>query len=103
VSRASWAVVCQEKAQLEEGLRQKKKCCASDRCSPPRRPSSAILGIKVVFSGDAANDGSAGAARMQLLVRGKGEPQELTQLNWVEIGQGMPYFLASVTLVCYDA
>jgi mitotic spindle assembly checkpoint protein MAD1 len=48
--------------------------------------------------------GNSGAARMQLVARGEGGPQELPQLmrNWVEIEQSIPCFLASVTLECYD-
>jgi len=56
---------------------------------------------------DAAEDSvrnNSGAARMQLVGQGEGEPQELPQLtrNWVEIEQSIPCFLASVTLECYD-
>jgi len=43
-------------------------------------------------------------ARMQLLAKGEGGPQELPQLmrNWIEEEQCIPGFLASVTLECYD-
>jgi len=36
------------------------------------------------------------------LAQGEGEPQGLPQLmrNWVEIEQSIPYFLASVPLMC---
>jgi mitotic spindle assembly checkpoint protein MAD1 len=135
VPRASWAAVCQEKAQLEEELRQKEKRMLrlrqvfAAKTTEFREALSAILGIKVAFydngqvrvtsqydlgaafvfqpaprDRDAAKDGNAGAARMQLVARGEGGPQELPQLmrNWVEIEQSIPCFLASVTLECYD-
>jgi len=135
VPRASWAAVCQEKAQLEEELRQKEKRMLrlrqvfAAKTTEFREALSAILGIKVAFydngqvrvtsqydlgaafvfqpsprDRDAAKDGNAGAARMQLVAQGEGGPQELPQLmrNWVEIEQSIPCFLASVTLECYD-
>ncbi len=138
VPRASWAAVCQEKAQLEDELRQKEKRMLrlrqvfAAKTAEFREALSAILGIKVAFYDngqvrvtsqydlgatfvfqpaprDAAKDrasggDSSGAARMQLVAQGEGEPQELPQLmrNWVEIEQSIPCFLASVTLECYD-
>jgi mitotic spindle assembly checkpoint protein MAD1 len=43
-------------------------------------------------------------ARMQLLAKGEGGPQELPQLMryWIEEEQCIPGFLASVTMECYD-
>jgi mitotic spindle assembly checkpoint protein MAD1 len=48
--------------------------------------------------------GNSGAARMQLVARGEGGPQELPQLmrNWVGIEQSISCFLVSVTLECYN-
>ena len=129
VPRASWAAVCEEKAQLEEELRQKEKRLLrlrqvfAAKTAEFREALSAILGVKVAFYDNGqvrvtsqydlgaafvfqpAKDGTgAGAARMQLVAQGEGGPQELPQLmrNWVEIEQSIPCFLASVTLECYD-
>jgi mitotic spindle assembly checkpoint protein MAD1 len=48
--------------------------------------------------------GNSGAARMQLVARGEGGPQELPQLmrNLVEIEQSISCFLVSVTFECHD-
>ena len=45
-----------------------------------------------------------GAARMQLIAKGDGGPQDLPNLMhfWIENEQCIPGFLASVTLECYD-
>jgi len=41
VPRASWAAVCQEKhSSRTTCVRRKSVCCTSDKCSPPRWPSS---------------------------------------------------------------
>ena len=129
VPRASWAAVCEEKAQLEEELRQKEKRMLrlrqvfAAKTAEFREALSAILGVKVAFYDNgqvrvtsqydlgaafvfqpAKDSTGAGAARMQLVAQGEGGPQELPQLmrNWVEIEQSIPCFLASVTLECYD-
>ena len=107
--RASWAAVCEEKAQLEEELRQKEKRMLrlrqvfAAKTAEFREALSAILGVKVAFYDNGqvrvtsqydlgaafvfqpAKDGSgsgsgAGAARMQLVAQGEGGPQELPQL-----------------------
>ena len=43
-------------------------------------------------------------ARMQLVAKGDGGPQDLPNLMrfWIENEQCIPGFLASVTLECYD-
>ena len=43
-------------------------------------------------------------ARMQLVAKGDGGPQDLPNLMhyWIESEQCIPGFLASVTLECYD-
>ena len=97
---ASWAAVCQEKAQLEEELRQKEKRMLrlrqvfAAKTAEFHEALSAILGIKVAFYDngqirvtsqydlsaafvfqpaprDASKDGNAGAARMQLVAQGE--------------------------------
>ena len=109
VPRASWAAVCEEKAQLEEELRQKEKRLLrlrqvfAAKTAEFREALSAILGVKVAFYDNGqvrvtsqydlgaafvfqpAKDGTgtgagAGAARMQLVAQGEGGPQELPQL-----------------------
>ncbi|KAI9510349.1 MAD-domain-containing protein [Russula earlei] len=132
VPRASWTAVCQEKAQLEEELRQKEKRMLrlrqvfAAKTAEFREALSAILGVKLAFYDNgqvrvtsqydlgaafvfqpaprSAGSGGGGAARMQLVAQGEGGPQELPQLmrNWVEMEQSIPCFLASVTLECYD-
>ncbi|KAH9058958.1 mitotic checkpoint protein-domain-containing protein [Lactarius deliciosus] len=120
---ASWAAVCEEKAQLEAELKQRDKRMLrlrqvfAGKTAEFREALSAILGVKLAFYDNgqvrvtsqydlgaafifqpAQKDGSGGGARMQLVA------QELPQLmrNWVEIEQSIPCFLASVTLECYD-
>ncbi|KAH9165300.1 mitotic checkpoint protein-domain-containing protein [Lactarius sanguifluus] len=129
VPRASWAAVCEEKAQLEAELKQRDKRMLrlrqvfAGKTAEFREALSAILGVKLAFYDNgqvrvtsqydlgaafvfqpAPKDGSGGGARMQLVAQGEGGPQELPQLmrNWVEIEQSIPCFLASVTLECYD-
>ncbi|KAH9023363.1 MAD-domain-containing protein, partial [Lactarius hengduanensis] len=130
VPRASWAAVCEEKAQLEAELKQGDKRMLrlrqvfAGKTAEFREALSAILGVKLAFYDNgqvrvtsqydlgaafvfqpAPKDGSGGGgARMQLVAQGEGGPQELPQLmrNWVEIEQSIPCFLASVTLECYD-
>ncbi|KAH9021777.1 MAD-domain-containing protein [Lactarius pseudohatsudake] len=130
VPRASWAEVCEEKAQLEAELKQRDKRMLrlrqvfAGKTAEFREALSAILGVKLAFYDNgqvrvtsqydlgaafvfqpAPKDGSGGGgARMQLVAQGEGGPQELPQLmrNWVEIEQSIPCFLASVTLECYD-
>ncbi|KAH9165006.1 MAD-domain-containing protein [Lactarius sanguifluus] len=130
VPRASWAAVCEEKAQLEAELKQRDKRMLrlrqvfAGKSAEFREALSAILGVKLAFYDNgqvrvtsqydlgaafvfqpAPKDGSGGGgARMQLVAQGEGGPQELPQLmqNWVEIEQSIPCFLASVTLECYD-
>ncbi|KAH8995991.1 MAD-domain-containing protein [Lactarius akahatsu] len=129
VPRASWAAVCEEKAQLEAELKQRDKRMLrlrqvfAGKTAEFREALSAILGVKLAFYDNgqvrvtsqydlgaafvfqpAPRDESGGGARMQLVAQGEGGPQELPQLmrNWVEIEQSIPCFLASVTLECYD-
>ena len=131
VPRASWAAVCEEKAQLEAELKQRDKRMLrlrqvfAAKTAEFREALSAILGVKLAFYDNgqvrvtsqydlgaafvfqpAPKDGGTGAggARMQLVAQGEGGPQELPQLmrNWVEMEQSIPCFLASVTLECYD-
>lgn len=132
VPRASWAAVCEEKAQLEAELKQRDKRMLrlrqvfAAKTAEFREALSAILGVKLAFYDNgqvrvtsqydlgaafvfqpAPKDGaggSGGGARMQLVAQGEGGPQELPQLmrNWVEREQSIPCFLASVTLECYD-
>ena len=132
VPRASWAAVCEEKAQLEAELKQRDKRMLrlrqvfAAKTAEFREALSAILGVKLAFYDNgqvrvtsqydlgaafvfqpAPKDGGgagAGGARMQLVAQGEGGPQELPQLmrNWVEMEQSIPCFLASVTLECYD-
>ncbi|KAI9432361.1 spindle assembly checkpoint component Mad1 [Lactarius indigo] len=129
VPRASWAAVCEEKAQLEAELKQRDKRMLrlrqvfAGKTAEFREALSAILGVKLAFYDNgqvrvtsqydlgaafifqpAPKDGGGGGARMQLVAQGEGGPQELPQLmrNWVEIKQSIPCFLASVTLECYD-
>ncbi|KAI9435306.1 hypothetical protein H4582DRAFT_2079846 [Lactarius indigo] len=61
------------------------------------------LGATFIFQPSPKDEGG-GEARLQLVVQGQGGPLELLQLmrNWVEIKQGIPCFLASFTLECYD-
>ncbi|KAI9452687.1 MAD-domain-containing protein [Lactarius psammicola] len=130
VPRASWAAVCEEKAQLEAELKQRDKRMLrlrqvfTGKTAEFREALSAILGVKLafydngqvrvtsqydlgaafVFQPAPKGGGGGGGARMQLVAQGEGGPQELPQLmrNWVEIEQSIPCFLASVTLECYD-
>jgi mitotic spindle assembly checkpoint protein MAD1 len=130
VPRASWAAVCEEKAQLEAELKQRDKRMLrlrqvfAGKTAEFREALAAILGVKLAFYDNgqvrvtsqydlgaafvfqpAPKDGAAGGgARMQLVAQGEGGPQELPQLmrNWVEREQSIPCFLASVTLECYD-
>jgi mitotic spindle assembly checkpoint protein MAD1 len=132
VPRASWAAVCEEKAQLEAELKQRDKRMLrlrqvfAAKTAEFREALAAILGVKVAFYDNgqvrvtsqydlgaafvfqpAPKDGAGGGgggARMQLVAQGEGGPQELPQLmrNWVEMEQSIPCFLASVTLECYD-
>ncbi|KAI9432343.1 mitotic checkpoint protein-domain-containing protein [Lactarius indigo] len=129
VPRASWAAVCEEKAQLEAELKQRDKRMLrlrqvfAGKTAEFCEALSAILGVKLAFYDNgqvrvtsqydlgaafvfqpARKDGGGGGARMQLVAQGEGGPQELPQLmrNWVEIEQSIPCFLASVTLECYD-
>ena len=130
VPRASWAAVCEEKAQLEAELKQRDKRMLrlrqvfAAKTAEFREALSAILGVKLAFYDNgqvrvtsqydlgaafvfqpAPKDGAGGGgARMQLVAQGEGGPQELPQLmrNWVEMEQSIPCFLASVTLECYD-
>jgi mitotic spindle assembly checkpoint protein MAD1 len=130
VPRASWAAVCEEKAQLEAELKQRDKRMLrlrqvfAAKTAEFREALSAILGVKLafydngqvrvtsqydlgaafVFQPAPKDGGGAGGARMQLVAQGEGGPQELPQLmrNWVEMEQSIPCFLASVTLECYD-
>jgi mitotic spindle assembly checkpoint protein MAD1 len=132
VPRASWLAVCEQKAQLEEELRQKEKRMLrlrqvfTAKTAEFREALSAILGVKLAFYDNgqvrvtsqydlgaafvfqpakaSSGDGAGTGARMQLVAQGEGGPQELPQLmrNWVEIEQSIPCFLASVTLECYD-
>ena len=130
VPRASWAAVCEEKAQLEAELKQRDKRMLrlrqvfAGKTAEFREALSAILGVKLafydngqvrvtsqydlgaafVFQPAPKGGGGGGGARMQLVAQGEGGPQELPQLmrNWVEIEQSIPCFLASVTLECYD-
>ncbi|KAH8978120.1 MAD-domain-containing protein [Lactarius hatsudake] len=130
VPRASWAAVCEEKAQLEAELKQRDKRMLrlrqvfAGKTAEFREALSAILGVKLafydngqvrvtsqydlgaafVFQPAPKDGGGGGGARMQLVAQGEGGPQELPQLmrNWVEIEQSIPCFLASVTLECYD-
>jgi mitotic spindle assembly checkpoint protein MAD1 len=110
VPRASWEAVCQEKAQLEDELKQKDKRMLrlrqvfTAKTAEFREALSAILGVKLAFYDNGqvrvtsqydlnaafvfqpARDGkngssdSGGAARMQLVAQGEGGPQELPQL-----------------------
>jgi mitotic spindle assembly checkpoint protein MAD1 len=128
VPRASWSAVCEQKAQLEDELRQKEKRMLrlrqvfTAKTAEFREALSAILGVKLAFYDNGqvrvtsqydlgaafvfqpAKASSGEGARMQLVAQGEGGPQELPQLmrNWVEIEQSIPCFLASVTLECYD-
>lgn len=132
VPRASWLAVCEQKAQLEEELRQKEKRMLrlrqvfTAKSAEFRETLSAILGVKLAFYDNgqvrvtsqydlgaafvfqparhSSGEGAGAGARMQLVAQGEGGPQELPQLmrNWVEIEQSIPCFLASVTLECYD-
>jgi mitotic spindle assembly checkpoint protein MAD1 len=128
VPRASWLAVCEQKAQLEDELRQKEKRMLrlrqvfTAKTAEFREALSAILGVKLAFYDNGqvrvtsqydlgaafvfqpAKASSGEGARMQLVAQGEGGPQELPQLmrNWVEIEQSIPCFLASVTLECYD-
>ena len=129
VPRASWLAVCEEKAQLEDELRQKEKRMLrlrqvfAAKTAEFREALSAILGVKVAFYDNGqvrvtsqydlgaafvfqptGGGAGGGGARMQLVAQGEGGPQELPQLmrNWVEMEQSIPCFLASVTLECYD-
>jgi mitotic spindle assembly checkpoint protein MAD1 len=132
VPRASWLAVCEQKAQLEDEVRQKEKRMLrlrqvfAAKSAEFREALSAILGVKIAFYDNGqvrvtsqydlgaafvfqpalggGTSGGGGGARMQLVAQGEGGPQELPQLmrNWVEIEQSIPCFLASVTLECYD-
>ena len=131
VPRASWLAVCEQKAQLEDEVRQKEKRMLrlrqvfAAKSAEFREALSAILGFKIAFYDNGqvrvtsqydlgaafvfqpAHSGGTsggGGARMQLVAQGEGGPQELPQLmrNWVEMEQSIPCFLASVTLECYD-
>jgi len=131
VPRASWLAVCEQKAQLEDELRQKEKRMLrlrqvfTAKTAEFREALSAILGVKLAFYDNGqvrvtsqydlgaafvfqpairSGEGAGTGARMQLVAQGEGGPQELPQLmrNWVEIEQSIPCFLASVTLECYD-
>jgi mitotic spindle assembly checkpoint protein MAD1 len=129
VPRASWLAVCEEKARLEDELRQKEKRMLrlrqvfAAKTTEFREALSAILGVKVAFYDNGqvrvtsqydlgaafvfqptGGGTGGGGARMQLVAQGEGGPQELPQLmrNWVEMEQSIPCFLASVTLECYD-
>jgi len=101
--------VCEEKAQLEEELRQKEKRLLrlrqvfAAKTAEFREALSAILGVKVAFydngqvrvtsqydlgaafvfqpaKDNTGTGAGAGAARMQLVAQGEGGPQELPQL-----------------------
>ena len=129
VPRASWLAVCEQKAQLEDDLRQKEKRLLrlrqvfAAKSAEFREALSAILGVKIAFYDNgqvrvtsqydlgaafvfqpAPGGSGGGGAKMQLVAQGEGGPQELPQLmrNWVEMEQSIPCFLASVTLECYD-
>jgi mitotic spindle assembly checkpoint protein MAD1 len=129
VPRASWEAVCQERAQLEDKLKQKDKRIlrlrqvsrVAAKTAKFHEALSAILGIKLALYDNgqvwvtSQNDlipafvfqpdlRIMGEARMQLVAQGEGGSQELPELmrNWVEIEQGMPYFLVSVKLECCD-
>jgi mitotic spindle assembly checkpoint protein MAD1 len=132
VPRASWLAVCEQKAQLEDEVRQKEKRMLrlrqvfAAKSAEFREALSAILGVKIAFYDNGqvrvtsqydlgaafvfqpapggGKSGGGGGARMQLVAQGEGGPQELPQLmrNWVESEQSIPCFLASVTLECYD-
>jgi mitotic spindle assembly checkpoint protein MAD1 len=131
VPRASWLAVCEQKAQLEDEIRQKEKRMLrlrqvfTAKTAEFREALSAILGVKLAFYDNGqvrvtsqydlgaafvfqpakpSASGEGAGARMQLVAQGEGGPQELPQLmrNWVEVEQSIPCFLASVTLECYD-
>jgi mitotic spindle assembly checkpoint protein MAD1 len=131
VPRASWLAVCEQKAQLEDEVRQKEKRMLrlrqvfAAKSAEFREALSAILGVKIAFYDNGqvrvtsqydlgaafvfqpapgGGKSGGGGARMQLVAQGEGGPQELPQLmrNWVESEQSIPCFLASVTLECYD-
>ncbi len=109
VPRASWLAVCEQKAQLEDELRQKEKRMLrlrqvfTAKTAEFREALSAILGVKLAFydngqvrvtsqydlgaafvfqpaKASGAGEGAGAGARMQLVAQGEGGPQELPQL-----------------------
>src|SRR6266852_7265690 len=109
VPRASWLAVCEQKAQLEDELRQKEKRMLrlrqvfTAKTAEFREALSAILGVKLAFydngqvrvtsqyalgaafvfqpaKASRAGEGAGAGARMQLVAQGEGGPQELPQL-----------------------
>jgi len=109
VPRASWLAVCEQKAQLEDELRQKEKRMLrlrqvfTAKTAEFREALSAILGVKLAFYDNgqvrvtsqydlgaafvfqparqsASGEGAGTGARMQLVAQGEGGPQELPQL-----------------------
>ena len=109
VPRASWLAVCEQKAQLEEELRQKEKRMLrlrqvfTAKTAEFREALSAILGVKLAFYDNgqvrvtsqydlgaafvfqpakaaSSGEGAGVGARMQLVAQGEGGPQELPQL-----------------------
>jgi mitotic spindle assembly checkpoint protein MAD1 len=109
VPRASWLAVCEQKAQLEDEIRQKEKRMLrlrqvfTAKTAEFREALSAILGVKLAFydngqirvtsqydlgaafvfqpaKASASGEGAGAGARMQLVAQGEGGPQELPQL-----------------------
>lgn len=109
VPRASWLAVCEQKAQLEDEIRQKEKRMLrlrqvfTAKTAEFREALSAILGVKLAFYDNgqirvtsqydlgaafvfqpakpsASGEGAGAGARMQLVAQGEGGPQELPQL-----------------------
>ncbi|KAF8808803.1 hypothetical protein BYT27DRAFT_7188276 [Phlegmacium glaucopus] len=126
VPRESWELVNREKKELEDTVKQKEKRLLrlqqvfTSKSAEFRETIASILGVKLVFYPNgqvrvtSMYDLCASfvfqptskdqGARMQLVAKGDGGPQDLPNLMhyWIENEQCIPGFLASVTLECYD-
>ncbi|KAH9938791.1 MAD-domain-containing protein [Epithele typhae] len=127
VPRESWEVLNEEKAKLQDELKQKEKRLLrlqqvfTAKSTEFREAIQSILGFKLAFYPNGQvrvtstydlnaafvfqPQGQGGEGpRMQLVAQGEGGPEELPQLMqyWVAQEECIPGFLASVTLECYE-